>query len=305
MWTSSSSAAPSRGAATATAEGPINRIVDDALAADILWINAAGNYGRRVYNGPVRVLPDGYLRLRDGPDIAALRFRNRVDENTVTVTLTWNDYRDEEDAGTDKDLDLYVEDWAGRRVGPRRRSRSRARVPRPGRDPQPPRARRPDRPRRRPRRPLRPRLQLSHPHPGEEGPLHRPDRIRVLVTASRDATSAGGRRPREAVEFLDATGEGELYPPADHPLVLTVGDADPASSIGPTADARVKPDVLLEDSRAFFTDGQVSAGSSNAAAYVAGVVAVLKAAEPGLRTRHLLLLASRGPTAPLPDPAPT
>ena len=46
--------------------GPINRIVADALAADILWVNAAGNYGRRVYNGPVRVCPDGYLRLRDG-----------------------------------------------------------------------------------------------------------------------------------------------------------------------------------------------------------------------------------------------
>ena len=105
------------------------------------------------------------------------------------------------------------------------------------------------------------------------------------MTASRDAYLApGDDGPREAVEFLDATGEGEIYPPADHPLVLTVGDADPSSSVGPTADRRVKPDVLLEDSRAFFTDGQVSAGSSNAAAYLAGVVAVLKAAEPSLAT---------------------
>ena len=65
----------------------------------------------------MRVLRDGYLRLRDGSDVASLRFRNHVDENTVTVTLTWNDYRDEEDAGTDKDLDLDVENWSGRRVG--------------------------------------------------------------------------------------------------------------------------------------------------------------------------------------------
>ncbi len=97
--------------------GPINRIVADALAAGILWINAAGNYGQHVYNGPVRILREGYLRLGGGTDIAALRFRNRLDENTVTVTLTWNDYREQEDAGTDKDLDLYVEDWTGRRVG--------------------------------------------------------------------------------------------------------------------------------------------------------------------------------------------
>src|SRR5947209_7472276 len=97
--------------------GPINRVVADALAADILWINAAGNYGRHVYNGPVQVDTDGYLRFRDGADGTALRFRNRLDENTVTVTLTWNDYREQEDAGTDKDLDLYVEDWTGRRIG--------------------------------------------------------------------------------------------------------------------------------------------------------------------------------------------
>src|SRR5947209_4189093 len=77
--------------------GPVDRIVAEATSAGILWVNAAGNYGRRVYNGPVRVLSDGYLRLRDGSDVASLRFRNHVDDNTVNVTLTWNDYREEED----------------------------------------------------------------------------------------------------------------------------------------------------------------------------------------------------------------
>ncbi len=97
--------------------GFINRIVGEAHAAGIIWINAAGNFGGKVHNAPVRILATAYLRLGGGRDIAALRFRNRLDENTVTVTLTWNDYREAEDAGTTKDLDLYVEDWAGRRVG--------------------------------------------------------------------------------------------------------------------------------------------------------------------------------------------
>ncbi len=281
--------------------GPINRIVDDALAADILWINAAGNYGQRVYNGPVRVLEDGYLRLRDRPDVAALRFRNRLDENTVTVTLAWNDYRGEEDAGTDKDLDLDVEDWAGRRVG------SSAKVQVSGAGPLGPDESR--NPRERvvltdlaadPDLPADPDYSYRIRVRAKKGRFTARDRIRILVTSSRDAFfSPKDVALKEAVEFLDATGAGEIYPPADHPLVLTVGDANPASSVGPTADARVKPDALVEDSRAFFTDGQVTAGSSNAAAYLAGVVAVLKAAEPSLGARHLLLLAKRGSTVPI------
>src|SRR5207253_1511344 len=94
--------------------GPINRMAAEAIAAGILWINAAGNHGGHVYNGPIDVGQDGFLRLGNGENQGALRFRNLLDENTITITLTWNDYREEEDAGTNKDLDLYVQDWRGR-----------------------------------------------------------------------------------------------------------------------------------------------------------------------------------------------
>jgi hypothetical protein len=77
-----------------------------------------------------------------------------------------------------------------------------------------------------------------------------------------------------------------------------VGDLDPHCSAGATADGRIKPDVVVADSRAYFSDGQVSAGSSNAAAYVAGVVAVLKAVEPGLRPTGLLRIARQGDPIP-------
>jgi hypothetical protein len=282
--------------------GPVNRAVADALAAGILWVNAAGNYGHRVYNGPVRLDRDGFLRFRDGADGTALRFRNRLDENTVTVTLTWNDYREQEDAGTDKDLDLYVEDPTGRRLGASEKTQvagDREAGPNESRNP-------------------RERVVVTD-LPANLDMNYRirvhartnnftwDDRIRVLVTASRDAyVDPATGRPDEGVTFFDATGKEELYPPADNPLVLTVGDTDPGSAVGPTADHRLKPDVLLEDSRAFFSDGEVTAGSSNAAAYLAGVVAVLKAAEPGLQPRHLLRLAqqeSATPTAAAPRAA--
>ena len=104
------------GAGNYDGRGPIDAAVDDAVAAGILWVNAAGNSGGMVYNGPATIGTDGYVQFR-GSSPSALRFTNRFDENTVTITLTWNDYRDVEDAGTDKDLDLIVEDSSGRAIG--------------------------------------------------------------------------------------------------------------------------------------------------------------------------------------------
>jgi hypothetical protein len=118
------------------------------------------------------------------------------------------------------------------------------------------------------------------------------DRIRVLITSSREGfLDPKTGEPTEAIQFPDASKKGEIYPPADNPLVITVGDTQPDSAVGPTADHRRKPDILLENSRAAFTNGDMTYGASNAAAYFAGVVALMKAAEPDLRTRHLLWFA--------------
>jgi hypothetical protein len=292
--------------------GPINRAVDEAVRAGILWVNAAGNFGQLVYNGPVQVGANGRVRLGPEPRGTALSFRNRFDEAAVTVTLTWNDYREAEDAGTRKDLDLFVEDWTGAAVaageavqvdgdgpaGPGQSRNPRERVVLDGLAADP-------------GRPYRLRVQAKA---GAFGP---DDRLRILVApAQRLAfTDPKTGRTGPAVELLEATGTGEIYPPADHPSIVTVGDVDPASGVGPTADGRLKPDVLMADSQAVFTSGEVTAGSSNAAAYFAGVAVVLKAAQPRLRAEHLLRYAASMKrfaaaeravevlSAPRPDPA--
>lgn len=277
--------------------GPINRIVADALAADIIWINAAGNFGGHVYSGPVDLMPSGYLRLGDlgdpgsGADRTALRFRNLLDENTVTITLTWNDYREQEDAGTTKDLDLYVEDHRGHVIGSSEKKQVVG-----GKD-EPEESRNPR------ERIVLTDLPADAEHDyfiriiGKSGTFTADDQIRVLITSSREGfLDPKTGAPTEAVRFLDASKKGEIYPPADNPLVLTVGDTHPESAVGPTTDHRRKPDVLLEDSRAAFTNGDLTFGASNAAAYFAGVVVLLKAAEPGLCTRHLLWFAHNDKT---------
>src|SRR5262249_40415287 len=205
-------------------------------------------------------------------------------------TLTWNDYRETEDAGTDKDLDLYVEDSTGKVVG----SSEKRQV---GGDHEPgtEESRNP-----------RERVVLNDLPANldfnyrirvraHSNNFTADDRLRVLVTSSRDTyVNPETNSADDAVTFFDATGKEELYPPADNPLVLTVGDAGSASAVGPTSDHRVKPDVLVPDARAFFSDGEITAGSSNAAAYFAGAGVLMKAAVPGLQTRHLLSLARQG-----------
>ena len=231
------------GGGSGDGKGPIDRVVDKAVARGILWINAAGNYGGRVYNGLVRVLSDGYLKLRNVSDIAALRFRNRADENTITVTLTWNDYKDEEDAGTDKDLDLFVEDWTGRRVGSGEKiqvSGSKVAGPDESRNPRE-RVVLADLPKN-PHIPTDPDFCYRIRVKARRGRFSAGDRIRILLTPTRDTyIPAGGLEPEEAVTFVDASNEGEIYPPADNPGVLTVGEAGPSSSVGPTLDGRAKP----------------------------------------------------------------
>jgi hypothetical protein len=278
-------------------KGPINAIVDEALKAGIIWVNAAGNLGRRTYNGPVDVGANGFLQFAGGRDF--LRVRNNLDENTLTITLNWNSYGDVEDAGTTKDLDLYVQDAAGNTIG----KSDSVQIPGDGatgeNQSKNPRERvvLADLPASKGRDYLiRVRAMSQNWEPT--------DRIRVHVAALKDAPFIDPvtRQETSPVDVIDASGVGEIFPPADHPRVITVGDASAGSSVGPTADFRVKPDFLIEDSQAVFSNGESSYGSSNAAAYFAGIVCLMKANEPNLTTSHLLKMATAKPrptTAPI------
>jgi hypothetical protein len=287
------------GAGNYDGRGPIDAVVDEAVAAGIIWVNAAGNTGGAVFNGPADVGPGGYVRF-GAAGLTALRLKGRLDENELTLTLTWNDYRDAEDAGTEKDLDLIVEDWQGRVVG-----ESKLKQVGPGRAAGGGETKNP-----------RERLTLTDLGATATGKEYRVrvkantanfgprDRLRILLTPHRPPVADDSGRLEPSAELLDATRGGEIYPPADHAGVLTVGDASPASAVGPTADGRVKPDVIVSESLVRFTSGEETAGASNAAAYFAGVVAVMLAAEPRLTAGEIRTwvrtLDKAGAAAPAP-----
>ena len=100
----------------------------------------------------------------------------------------------------------------------------------------------------------------------------------------------------DAIEFLDATKGEEIMVPADNPSVITVGDISSFSAQGPTMDGRVKPEIVLENSVASFSNGQSSTGTSNAAAYFAGIVAVLKSHAPGLTRQQIISFPKKRPS---------
>ena len=269
------------GAGNYDGRGPLAGAVDEAVAAGVIWANAAGNCGGSVYNGPVDVGPEGGW-ARFGPaGRTALRLINRLDENSLSLTLTWNSYRDQEDAGTDKDLDLVVEDERGRVVGESRLVQVPAgRAAGPGETKNP-----------------RERLTLTDLPAGEYrirvlartanfGPR---DRLRLLLTPTRNVPvpdpATGKSAP--AVLLPEATTGGEIYPPADHAGVLTVGENSLTSAVGPTSDGRVKPDVILPAIAVRFSNGEETTGTSTSAAAFAGVVAALRAAEPGVTAGHI------------------
>jgi hypothetical protein len=272
------------GAGNGDGRGFLNKVVNEALSAGIIWINAAGNYGRRTYEGPVHLTTSGELRFPGRPDSTVLRFRNRLDENSITLTLTWNDYRDVEDAGTSKDLDMEVINDKGVVVGSSSLKQITGRTAGQGETRNP-----------------RERIQLNDLPAGDyririrtTTPLlwTSEDRLRLLLVATRDeAADPKTGEPLEGVPFLDQNGKGEIYPPADNPLVIAVGDTTLASSTGATADHRRKPDVIIDDARATFTNGLSTTGASNAAAYFAGIVCLLKAYEPRLTTNDVLAFA--------------
>ncbi|MFN2520220.1 MAG: S8 family serine peptidase [Candidatus Limnocylindria bacterium] len=85
-----------RGDGTSVSE----RIVADARASGILWVNAAGNYGRKHWSGVFRDDGNGFNVFENGNDRNGLRIATGA---TSCVTMKWDSW-----PTTSLDYDLYL-----------------------------------------------------------------------------------------------------------------------------------------------------------------------------------------------------
>ena len=262
--------------------GFINAAVSRATKAGILWVNAAGNQANKVYNNSIALDDSNHVKLVD----KGLRVKCRFDRSPVKITLSWNSYADEEDAGTDKDLDLFLLDSKGNVVAKSEKVQFK---PDGGKTPQP------EGSTLLPREIIETDLAITGKDYyrikvyAKKRNFTAADKLRITVFGKKAAQfDADEKKLVEPVELVDNQPRQEIMIPGDHPEVITVGDLTPASSRGPTIDGRTKPDILLRFSDSEFTDGEGIAGTSFAAAYFAGILAMYKAYVPHL-TREMVL----------------
>ncbi|MEO5667366.1 MAG: S8 family serine peptidase [Bdellovibrionota bacterium] len=270
-------------------QGFINAAVTRAARAGILWVNAAGNDHGMTYTGRISTDPKtGALRLPG--DGGMLSFTNKLTNNPVKLTLSWTDYKNEENEQTQKDLDWELQDWTGKRVALKNLSQGSKSTC--GETPSYARGARENS--------LHPREQDEVQL--QEGVYHlrvldcsgnfvQSDRIRLVVQSPKG----------DSIEMHEANGAYEINPPADNDNVITIGDLSPVSSRGPTLDGRMKPDFRMRDSRVEMSDGlSIPMGSSVASAIFAGIATQLMSQEPRLSKDTLIryqkrLLSSQSP----------
>lgn len=248
--------------------GLINAQVSRATDAGILWINAAGNFGSRVYD---RLLNQA---LKEEPV-----FFVQDGKQPISLTLSWNDFSEDESQATDQDLDFQILDSTGVVVGESALKQKGAIVARGSKGVS---------------GYAREKITLRGIPAGEyrvrlkniSANFHVRSRIRILIESASDA-----------VVFASATADREVFPPADHPDVITIGEDSLVSSRSMSGTPANKPDLVLPTFGAEITSLETPVrGSSVSAAIFSGLAAMMKVLKPSVtKTQIIRLLRYRTP----------
>ncbi|HEY4721570.1 MAG TPA: S8 family serine peptidase [Anaerolineae bacterium] len=249
-------------------------LVDRAANQGVLWINSVGNSANQHYRGVYTdTNSDGIHEF--APDKPLLGFQSGT-EGTTQLVLDWDDWTKD---GA-QDLDLYLLDVDGKVLASSRNSRDGGRPP------------------------VEQILFKFDDNRTYFVTLHgvnvtRPVRIDLYV------------HDTPYLEIADPIGS--LVTPGDANGSLTIGavywrtnNLEPFSSHGPTADGRIKPDLVGPDGVSVAGRANVFYGTSAAAPHIAGAAALVWSAYPqasALEVRQYLISNTLDLLDPGPDTA--
>lgn len=93
--------------------GFINALVNEATEKGVIWINASGNFGQLTRIAPVDGKVEGadeWVHFKNPMTFKVECTVKKGELCGVRLVLSWNDFKDNADTGTDKDLDLFLLD---------------------------------------------------------------------------------------------------------------------------------------------------------------------------------------------------
>lgn len=236
--------------------GYINDLVNRAIRAGIIWVNAAGNLGKSSYVKPIKLDANNNMILPYQEKYLRMSVAHTPTE--IKLVLAWKDFSNSYyHYFTNQDLDLILETATGTEI-------ARANLIQDGQD-----------------------------HNNAEGySRHAREMMNITLAAGTYHIRVEAKTtnfPPDAIFWITATGadvqleqnNGDQYVfmPADNADVLTVGaaDADYGNMRVDEYKRVVKPDIVVP-STIYYANGLVIQGTSTAAAVAAGTLALFRSA---------------------------
>jgi hypothetical protein len=245
-------------------QGFINKQVSRATAAGITWVNAAGNFNLTTYNGAITTLADDWVQLPDQNNALELRCeKNNAGKCGVRIVLSWNDFKNDVDPGTNKDLDIAItDDLLNIQQNSSLQQSADPNEARPGFS-------------KYPREIITAELKVGTYY------LRIKNRSKNFTAKDRLRIAVDG----ENITMPSHSQNESVLNPADNPSVITVGASDSdRSSVSTKMD---KPDIMAPSS--MILNGSEFRGSSNATAVVAAGIALLKATSSNYKSVDQIL----------------
>lgn len=251
--------------------GFFNTEVSRAARAGIIWVNAAGNFGKTTYNSKIETLEEDWVRLpnkNQALELVCPKNPNNVCQ--MRIVLSWNDFKDNADYGTKKDLDLALaDDMLNILESSSLKQSTDSKESRPGYS-------------KYPREIVVKEVPVGRYYlrvKDRSKNFNEDDQLRITVDS-------------DFATMLSATKDESLLNPADNQDVVTVGALDSDRS---SKSVRLgKPDILTASSLVLM-DNQEFRGSSNSAAIVAAGFALLKSLNPEMTKEDLLARTRKTP----------